>query len=56
MNKLGDSRAIKDAYFDNLNETAEEYNYVDVTLVLEDGNIYTLSFYKDGMLRSLLYS
>lgn len=56
INNLGDSRAIKDVYFDNLDETSEEYNSVDVTLVLEDGNIYTLSFYKDGMLRSLLYS
>lgn len=56
MNKLGDSRAIKDAYFDNLDEASEEYNYVDITLALENGNSYTLSFYKDGMLKSLLYS
>ncbi len=55
MNKLGDSREVKDVYFDNLNEVSE-YNSVDIMLILEDGNMYMLSFYKDGMLRSLLYS
>lgn len=55
MNKLGDSRAIEDIFFDNSDE-ASEYNSVDITLVLDDGHSYTLSFYKDGMLRSLLYS
>lgn len=43
-------RIIKDTYFDNLDETSEECNSIDVTLVLEDGSIYTLSIYKNGML------
>ena len=52
--QLGDDREIRDAYFDNTEEGAP-HNSVDVTLVMEDGHIYMLTFYKDGTLRSLLY-
>lgn len=52
--KLGDERAVKEAYFDNTDETSA-YHSVDVTLIMEDGHSYMLSFYKDGLLRSLLY-
>lgn len=52
--QLGDDREIRDAYFDHT-EKAGPYCSVDVTLVLEDGHIYMMSFYKDGALRSLLY-
>lgn len=36
-------------------EEGVPHNSVDVTLVMEDGHIYMLTFYKDGTLRSLLY-
>ena len=52
--QLGDDREIRDAYFDNTEEGAP-HNSVDVTLMMEDGRIYMLTFYKDGTLRSLLY-
>ncbi len=52
--QLGDDREIRDAYFDNTEEGVP-HNSVDVTLVMEDGHIYMLTFYKDGTLRSLLY-
>ena len=52
--QLGDDREIRDAYFDNTEE-GTPHNSVDVTLVMEDGHIYMLTFYKDGTLRSLLY-
>lgn len=52
MNKLGDSRAIEDIYFENENA---ECNSIDITLILEDGAQYLVSFYKDKVLRSLLY-
>lgn len=47
-------KEIRDAYFDNTEEGVP-HNSVDVTLVMEDGHIYMLTFYKDGTLRSLLY-
>ena len=49
-----DMRYSGDAYFDNTEEGAP-HNSVDVTLMMEDGRIYMLTFYKDGTLRSLLY-
>lgn len=52
--QLGDDREIQDAYFDHAEE-AGPYTSVDVTLVMEDGHIYMLTFYKDGTLQSLLY-
>lgn len=52
--QLGDDREIRDAYFDNTEEGVP-HNSVGVTLVMEDGHIYMLTFYKDGTLRSLLY-
>lgn len=51
---LNDPRKIVDIYFDSQNGISE-YRSIDITIVLEDGYSYTLSYYSDGILKSLLY-